>query len=48
MSYMQVSKERDVGSLFDPFFMLVTLRLGLERVLKLDFGCRIILESAVG
>lgn len=47
MSYMQIGKERNVGFIFNPLFVLVTLRLGLECVLELNLGGSVILERAV-
>lgn len=47
MSYVQIGKERNVGFIFDPFLMLVTLRFSLESVFELDFSCRVVLERAV-
>lgn len=47
MCYMQISKERDVGFIFDPLFMLIACRFSLESVLELDFGRRVVLERAI-
>lgn len=47
MSYVQIGKERDVGFIFNPLFMLVTVCLGFESVFELDFGSCVVLECAV-
>lgn len=47
MSYMQIGKERNVGFVFNPLFMLIAFRFGLESVFELDLGCRVVLERAI-
>lgn len=47
MSYMQISKERNVGFIFNPLFMQIACCFSLESVLELDFGSRVVLERAI-
>lgn len=47
MGHMQISKERNVGFIFNPLLVLIARRFSLESVLELDFGRRVVLECAI-